>query len=74
MKIYNLDDLDTAFPREGHLCLKLTFENGSEIHINSNCNSIDTFKHRWNGETVRLGYYNKDKFAPVTKLVNVEQS
>lgn len=70
LKVYDLSDLDTAFPNSSSLRLRVQYENGDEDCVTTNL-SLDLFKKTYMNSLVRRSYYNKDYCAPICRVFNI---
>lgn len=68
--IYDLDDLDTAFPRHGSERGIVMFEKGHSLAFTTNATK-DDFRKQFEGAMVRQTYYGKDMGAGVVKVIKI---
>lgn len=69
-KIYSLDDLDTAFPRDSSLRAAIIFEDGTERHVTTNWGEVE-FVQTFSGATVKDCYYREDSWTKTLVIKSI---
>lgn len=66
-----LDDLDTAFPREGSKLFRITWDDGQNNHIYSNVADADKFIAEFIGCEVARCYYRTSASTTVGTIKDI---
>lgn len=70
VQVYNLDDIDTPYPRIGSPRLCVTYADGTQSFVTTN-HTLESFKSLYMNALIRQSYYGKDLSAPILRISDI---